>query len=251
MVPFGAPYFYKEKQMALKESYLRMLPTVVRTPIRKLFNSGASITNTIVGNVTGNVTGNIVATTLSGTLTGDVAGDIVGKHNLTLQSAEHGAGAISTAQAPVTYRGYGVNGDIITSIQFDLTDLLCKGDAALDAIGLASGAAYIGRYVTTTYGIVYKVELICLETPTETTATYTLDIDIGADHAADIAYDGAVDDVIVNTGGVAIGNSYRNLVPALTANDYIYIIEGDNAAVTGKYGGGQFILNLYGHPLLT
>lgn len=45
--------------MASKESYLNMLPTAIREPLRKLLNSGASITNAIVGNVTGNVTGDV------------------------------------------------------------------------------------------------------------------------------------------------------------------------------------------------
>ncbi|MCK4791992.1 MAG: hypothetical protein KAV87_50130 [Desulfobacteraceae bacterium] len=230
--------------MASKESYLNMLPTGIREPLRKLFNSGAILTNAVTGAVIGNVTGNV---------TGDVTGDIVGKQNLTLQSAEHGAGAIGTAFAPRTYRGYTVNGDILTSIHVDLTGLGMVGTAAEDAIGLPTGgAAYIGRYVTTTYGIVYKVEQIWLEAPGQGTATITSDINITMDDEADIAYDGAVDGgIILNTGGVAAGNTFENLVPALTANDYIYIVEGDTAGTTGVYNAGQFILNLYGHPVLS
>ena len=238
--------------MALKESYLNRLHTSIRDPLRKLFNSGASITNDIVGDVTGNV----VATTLSGVLTGNVIGDITGDHLLTLQTAEHGAGAIGTAFAPRTYRGYLTNGDILTSIHVDLTGLAMKGDAAIDAIGLLSAAppAYIGRYVTATCGICYKMEQIWLETPGQGTATITTDIDIAMDDEADIGYDGAVDGgVILNTGGsITAGMTFVSLVPALTANDYIYVVEaGGGDGDTGVYNAGQFILNLYGHPVLS
>ena len=237
--------------MADRESYLNMLPTGIRIPLRKLFNSGASITNAVVGNITGN----IVATTLSGALTGNVTGDFTGDHLLTLQTAEHGAGAIGTAFAPRTYRGYLTNGDILTSIHIDLTGLGMKGDAAIDAIGLVSAAppAYIGRYVTATCGICYKMEQMWLETPAGS-ATITADIDIAMDDEADIGYDGAVDGgVILNTGGsITAGMTFVSTVPALTANDYIYIVEaGGGDGDTGVYSAGQFILNLYGHPVLS
>jgi len=165
--------------------------------------------------------------------------------------AEHGAGAIGTAFAPRTYR-YTRDGTIITEIHVDLTGLACKGDAAKDAIGLAAGgAAYIGRYVAATYGIVYRVEMTCLKTPTEGTATITTDIDLGAEDTSTTEYDDAVDDVVINTGGVAAGKTFVNDAPALTANDYLYLIEGDTTADTGVYSGGQVIIRLFGHPLLT
>lgn len=166
-------------------------------------------------------------------------------------TAEHGAGAVGTAFAPRTYR-YTRDGTIITEIHIDLTGLACKGDAAKDAIGLAAGgAAYIGRYVVATCGVVYRVEMTCLEAPGEGTATITSDIDLGAEDAADTAYDGAVDDVVINTGGLAAGKTFVSDTPALTANDYLYLVEGDNAATTGVYNAGQLIVRLFGHALLT
>ena len=237
--------------MASKSSYLNMLPLSMREPLRKLFDSGATLTNAITGNTAGTHTGAVVGS-ITGDLVGNITGNITGDHLLTLQSAEHGAGAIGTAFAPRTYRGYLVNGDILTSIHVDMTGLLCKGDAAIDVIALATGAGYIGKYVTSTYGIVYKVEQLWLETPGEGVATITTDIDIAMDDES-LAYDAAVDGgVILNTGGCAAGNTFQNLVPALTANDYIYIVEeGGGAGSTGTYNAGQFILNLYGHPVLS
>ena len=171
-------------------------------------------------------------------------------HSANLQSAEHGAGAIGTAIAPKTYR-WTQNGTIVTEIQVDLTGLAAKGDAAKDAIGLAAGgAAYIGRYVVATCGIVYRIEVACLELPGEGTATITTDIDIGAEDTATTAYDGAVDDIIINTGGLVAGQVVVNETPALTANDYIYLIEGDTAASTGVYNAGMYIFRMFGHALL-
>jgi hypothetical protein len=165
-------------------------------------------------------------------------------------AAEHGAGAIGTAFAPRTYR-YTREGVIITEIHVDITGLACKGDAAKDAIGLAAGgAAYIGRYVTATCGIVFRIEMICLELPGEGTATITADIDLGAEDTATTTYDQAVDDVVINTASLVAGEMASTDVPALTANDYLYLVEGDTAATTGVYNAGQYIIRLYGHALL-
>jgi hypothetical protein len=167
-------------------------------------------------------------------------------------SAQYGAGALGTSDlgGPVTTRKI-ENGIITTTIKVDITGLACKGDAAKDAIGLAAGgAAYIGRYVVADYGVVYRVEMACLELPGEGTATITADIDLGAEDAADTAYDGAVDDVVINTASLVAGEVAVTNVPALTANDYLYLVEGDTAATTGVYNAGQYVITFYGHALL-
>jgi hypothetical protein len=166
--------------------------------------------------------------------------------------AEHGAGVIGTGTAPTTYRYNAANGDIVTEIQLDLTGLACKGDAANDVIGLSGGgAAYIGRYVTSTCGVVYRVEVLCLETPGQGTATITTDIDIAGNSSGTLEYDGAAGAAECNLGGVAAGNSYVVDAPGLTANDYLYLVEGDTAATTGVYNAGQLIVRLYGHAALS
>ena len=162
----------------------------------------------------------------------------------------YGVGAVGTSVAPQTSRRI-EDGVIITTIKVDITGLACKGDAAKDAIGLAAGgAAYIGRYVVADYGIVYKVEMSCIELPGEGTATITADIDLGAEDVGTTAYDGAVDDVVINTASLVAGETAVQNVPALTANDYFYLIEGDTAATTGVYNAGQYVITFYGHPLL-
>jgi hypothetical protein len=166
----------------------------------------------------------------------------------TTDLAEHGAGAVGTGIAPNTNR-YTRDGVIITDIKIDITGLKCKGDAQGDCIAL-TGAGYIGRNVVATNGIIYRIEMICLETPAGS-ATSTLDIDLMAEDDDDVAYDGPVDDtVIARAGSWAAGQVAITNVPALTANDYFYLGEGDTAATTGTYTAGMFLIRLYGHPVL-
>ena len=161
-------------------------------------------------------------------------------------STEHGAGAVGTAMAPKTLRGE-LNGTIITEIHVDLTGLYIKGTTEKDVVGLGTSAANIGKYVVAKYGYVYRIEMICLEVPAAASGTIDVDIDLGAeDHA--IAYDATCDDVVINTGGIAAGCMYVTNIPALTADDYLYIIEGGTkAASTGVHSAGQLIFRFFGH----
>lgn len=168
--------------------------------------------------------------------------------------AEHGAGIIGTGVAPATFRYTLGNGDIVTEIQLDLTGLAVKGDATGDVIGLAgtdSAPSYIGQYVTATCGIVYRVEVLCLETPGEGTATITTDIDIAGNADGTLEYDEAAGSAECDLGGLAAGNSYVIDAPGLTADDYLYLVEGDTTAATGEYDAGQLIVRLYGHSTLS
>ena len=177
--------------------------------------------------------------TFTGTITTDVG----------LADA-HGAGAIGTAFSPRIYRRT-VNDYIITSIHVDLTGLGVYGTSQNDAIGLAAGgAAYLARYVTANWGVVYRVEVICLETPAGS-ATITTDIDLASNSSASLAYDDAAGTAECNFGGVAAGATYVDEAPGLTANDYIYLVEGDTTASTGVYTAGMLIIIFYGHPVLS
>jgi len=161
----------------------------------------------------------------------------------------YGAGAVSTAGAPV-YSQFRDKGAIVTKIMVNLDGLACQGDAANDAIGLAAGGhAYIGRVVTANVGVLYKAEVACLEVPGQQTATITTDIDVSFNASGTIAYDGAVGADKLNTGGFAnVGMGFVSGIPAsVAANDYIYLVEGDTAATTGEYSTGKILITLYGH----
>ena len=208
----------------------------VSTKIDGISDDGATWVGAVTGNVTGDVTGDINAAAYTTT--------------------ESGAGTVAAVYGKPRTTRREENGTIITEIKVDITDWEVLGSQTKDCIGIAGGVtkvAYIGRHVVATDGIVYKVEMVCLELPTQATATTTPDIDLGATNdATHYMGDGsAVDDILLNTNSLVKGETAQNLVPAMTANDYLYLIEGaDAAADTGKYGGGMYIVRLYGHPAL-
>jgi len=239
--PYGiaTPYWYSWTSSG-KSTYYLEHPTLTANDQVVVEGVAQTLTNkTLTSPI-------ITGPTISGTatLTGALTNNV-------LQTAEHGAGAIGTAFAPRTYRRT-ENGHIITEIHIDLTGLKAKGTAALDAIGL-TGAAYIGRYVVATYGIVYKAELICLELPAKASGTVGLDIDIAADDENDIAYDGAVDGgILIDGGAQAAGQVVEDLVQGMTADDYIYIVEGGgHDAADCVYNAGQLIIRFYGHAVIS
>jgi len=165
---------------------------------------------------------------------------------VTAAAAEHGAGAIGTGAAPVTYR-YTINGTIITEIKVDLQGLTSK-NTANDVIGLAAGgAAYIGRNVVATNGVIYKMELICLETPTGGDN----DVNVVANASGTLEYDGAGGTAYGVDGGDAVaGQVVEDLVQGLTANHYFYLTAG-TGDLAAAYTAGQFLIRMYGHPVLT
>jgi len=162
-----------------------------------------------------------------------------------VEASEHAAGAIGTAVAPATYRWI-EHGVIVTQTKFDLTGLTSM-NTANDVIGLAAGGiAYIGRNVVATNGVIFKVELSCLETP----AGGDNDVNVVANATGTLEYDGAGGTTYLsNSGDLLAGQTVQNLLPALTANDYFYLTAGtgDTAAA---YTAGMYVLTTYGHPLL-
>jgi len=168
-----------------------------------------------------------------------------------LEPASYGAGAVGTVFAPRKYQ-WEENGNIITELHVDLTGLGCVGTAQNDVIGLvAGGYAYIDQYIVAEHGVIYKAEVICLETPSEGTATITADIDIAFNTSGILEYDGAAGSAELDLGGLAVGATYTVAVPgALTSTDYMYLVEGDTAATTGVYSGGMLIIRLFGHAVL-
>jgi len=165
-------------------------------------------------------------------------------------ATEHGAGAVATSFAPITRRST-LNGVITTKIHFDLTALGGKGGTANDVIGLpAGGNAFIGRYVVSTCGIVFRAELACIELPAVASGTLNTDIDIATNSAGDIEYDAAGGTAkLFNTGGMVAGQELSNITPAITANDFFYLVEGGTDAADAVYNAGQFVLTLYGHTI--
>lgn len=161
-------------------------------------------------------------------------------------TAEHAAGAIGTGVAPSTTR-WTENGTIITETKIDLTGLASVATAN-DVIGLAAGtpAAYIGKNDVAKNGIIYKAELICLETPT------------GGDNDVNVVANSSATLKVGDAGGTAYGvdggdgvagQVVADLVQGLTANHYFYLTAGAGD-VADTYTAGQYIFRTYGHALL-
>mgnify|MGYP003139602439 CR=1 FL=1 len=161
--------------------------------------------------------------------------------------ATHGAGAISTEIAPTTTI-HEFMGDIITTIQVDLTGLKSANDDG-DIIGLdGTDGAFLLQYKTATHGILYKSEVICVELPTAS-SNEGLDFDLAAVAASDGAYDDDANAGTFHTGGgnVALGTSQVDLVMGTLTNDhFIYLLTGAAHSGASVYTGGKLVIRLYG-----
>lgn len=186
-----------------------------------------------------------VSITASGTITGNLTGEVTSLG--AAETAEYGAGALGTGGFNRLYRYNLPNGDICTEIQIDLTGLDSSGTAN-DVIGLSTGgAAYLTRNVVATNGILYKVEMSCLEVPLTGDADVILVAGATGTHAFDAAV-GTPTAICDGTGDWALGETIT-YTSGITANHYFYLTQGatDNAT----YTAGQFLIRLYGHAALS
>jgi hypothetical protein len=170
-------------------------------------------------------------------------------HSGNLVADENGAGMDGQVE---TYR-WNDQGNIITEIQVDIGGCTVTGTAQGSAIGLTTiDGCYVGRYVLATYGNIYKIEMICVETPTEGDSTFEQDVDLCYTTASDIKAGEDVDvDIIAAARDWVVGEMAQNIIPKLTPDgDYLYLATGDTAGDTGTYAAGQFILRFYGHAAL-
>jgi len=180
------------------------------------------------------------ALSVSGAVTTDV-----------LQAATYGAGALSTAIAPKTYVRT-ENGQIITTLKIDLTGLKSKSDVD-DVIGIDGTAkASFMQVLTATHGIVYKGEMSCIELPTAS-SNVGLDIDVVSEGVDTGAYDtdgSGYTSILAAGGDWALGMTKKILQGPL-ADEYLYLTTGATHTGDSVYTGGQFIIKLYGHAVLT
>ena len=164
-----------------------------------------------------------------------------------------GAGA-DGSDGGITTNIQKINGEIITTILVDIEDLLCSGTVK-DIIGEdGAAAAYIGRIVTAKNGIVYKIEMACIEKPAGSNTSLDIDL-VSSLHslAEDVVYDsgaGAAELSLIAAGGnwatgmrkmSAVGLNWANL-----PNDYLYLTNGSGANSGGTYTAGKFLIKLYG-----
>jgi hypothetical protein len=166
----------------------------------------------------------------------------------------YGAGALGTgAIGGPEYRRWTENGVIVNQVKIDITGLAGNADEG-DVIGLAAGgAAYIFRQVVATTGVIFKVDMACVEAPTSGSNNQP-DIDLRCNGSSVAATtDGNGYTAIIAAGGAWTYGSSKSTDGIATcgaANDYYYLIEGAASGGANTYTAGQFIITFYGHPNL-
>ena len=189
---------------------------------------------------------NLQGTTLSGADTSGQATPI---------ADAHGAGAISTEVAPKHYRYRTPDGTFINTIELDLTGLKSYSDEG-DAIGLDGVAgAFITKYVASTFGILYKIEVSCIELPTAD-SNVLLDFDLLSAQEATLQGDNAVDgatnpiDLFVSGGNFALGETKQQLAAGQpnADGDSIYLVSGNTHGGASVFTRGKLVIKFYGHP---
>ena len=158
-----------------------------------------------------------------------------------------GAGALtgSAYQCKVA----NVNGETITTLLVDIEGMKSKDDEG-DVIGIATvGSSYLMKWETAIHGILYKIEMACLEAPIGGTE----DIDLRSDLSSSATYDsnGQNFTLLLTSGGdwaqgVRKGTDGSNgTQTAIANNEYLYLVSGD-ANTDGVYTAGKYIIKLYG-----
>ena len=179
---------------------------------------------------------------------GSIGGDV------TISSADAndtGAGFDGAAKETVTVAN--INGEIVTTILLDIEGLLVSGTTR-DIFGEDGAAAsYITQITTAVNGIVYKVEMMCIEAPAGTNTT--ADIDLVGNSVSTLAEDALWSSAGTTTTLIAAGEAWTVGMRKETAvstdlsaliDDYLYIANGSGANSGGTFTAGKFVIKLYG-----
>ena len=169
----------------------------------------------------------------------------------------YGDGFVSGSTTPPTSKTVTINDEIITTVTLDLTNLSASAGSAGLAIGNKEGGvddsapAYLLQYAEDDHGIVYKVEMSCVETPAGSSADTQTDIDLKiVGDATKIQGASVGGTTVINSSTLAKGGTVQTLTPALTSGQYFYLTNGATvaaAASANKYNAGKLIVRLYGH----
>tara|TARA_R110000796_G_scaffold179971_1_gene296535 strand:+ start:1733 stop:2713 length:981 start_codon:yes stop_codon:yes gene_type:complete len=139
-----------------------------------------------------------------------------------------------------------IGGQIITTIEIDLTGL--KSNTTADRLIGRDGTkgAYMWEYLESESGVVYKIEMSCLELPTAS-SNVGLDIDLYSSTDAEAEYDDTAGTKKVNAGTWAKGTTVVQLTPALTDKDFLVLYNGATHTAASIYTGGKYVIKLFGH----
>ena len=219
-----------------------MASNKTRTQLKAFFETGdkptqAQFTDLIESNV--NITD---ATTVTGNF--QLSSSLL--HVSASKITTRGAGA-ATGSA-FHCKTVSINGETITTILVDIEGMRSKNTDG-DVIGIdGTTSASLMKWENSEHGILYKVEMACLEAPTGGTE----DIDLKASSSAGLTFDGAcgTPSLLAAGGDWVIGkrlgtDGANGTQTGLTNLDHIYLTSGDTGT-NGIYTAGKFIIKFYG-----
>ena len=182
---------------------------------------------------------------------------------LSLSKAATQAGATGASAGTILSKGSGVsaaesyavgfqrNGTLITtSIVVDLTGLV--GSATdVDIIGNTGGAAscHWGRITTAICGTLVAVRVTCLEVPAggaDDIDFYSSNVGTGAQDVAISHADLGTETALVTSGAAWASGTTKGMTALPTADDYLYIVNGEGSA-GGTFTAGKFLIELFGY----
>lgn len=169
--------------------------------------------------------------------------------NDSLHTQSGGAGFDGIAEAHSVSIVRNGTGLIKTDVYLDITDLNSKA-TDLDIIGqTASGEAWFMQLTAARNGVIFKAIMHCLEIP----AGGDPDIDLYEAVEATGIEDSIITDldetVLLTSQGDATDwatGDDIDFATLPTADEYLYLVQGDATGTTGTYTGGIFWLEFWG-----
>lgn len=192
----------------------------------------------------------IFSTSLNGTLTEYLTLDYNGK--IYSSSGDKGHASVGSGfnhtNSVCNFYINKIGGEVITSFIIDLTDLTYTTSSdSTSVIGKASTASsYFYETSLTTNGIIYNIELVCLEAPTGASSPAT---NIGIHHNSSTALSTGTavsnQKLIMNSAqsiGTKTEMGFGESIASTATKLYFFGTSGS----TSTYSGGQFLVKLYG-----
>jgi hypothetical protein len=137
----------------------------------------------------------------------------------------------------------------VTQIVIDLTDLV-GSTTDLDIIGdSAAASSHFGQITAAVNGTIVGGKVTCLEVPAggaDDIDFYSASVGTGTENV--IITDAALgtETALVTSGGAWTSGATKGMTGLPTANDYLYVVNGE-ASVPGTFTAGKFLIELYGH----
>ena len=98
-------------------------------------------------------------------------------------------------------------------------------------------------------GILYKVEVSCIELPAAA-SNNLLDFDLIANSSATLAFDGDASggtSIFAAGGNFALGTTIQNLAVSQPTNEhYIYLCDGATSTAADTFTAGKLVIKLFG-----